>query len=1029
MKTPSPILGRLWKLPTIFTRATLAAGLAIAFLAAPILVSAQDSQSNTTKSAKSSKKTKSTQPKKTATSKKSSDQQITPLPPSPSRFAKRYKGEYGVSSRNEESDKTATSEDPTAAETEAYMNRAYPAPFIPLQQTINAQQSWAMIKTKGVGNGKNPPGAWTLVGPSNAIFPDILTFSGAQYTTSGRITALAISPNCSTNGCTLWVAAAGGGVWRTDNALSGSGPSWTFVSGSFATNAIGTLTYDAATNTLYAGTGEPNASGDSEAGFGIYKSTDGGSTWTQLAANTSVPSATVDCNAVFGVGGIQTAPAYSGPAFNGRSISSIVVNGNTIWVGSARGVRGISSVTGGAVSTGVGLPPYGIWKSTDGGATFTLLNYQAVCLNPTTPGAAGIVQSSFGSTRGVNHIELDPSTSTTIYAAAFPQNNRAPLNTNGGVWRSTDDGASWTQIKPALNAAQNTDRAEFAVTKLPSGATRMYVGVGNAGAPAAHFYRSDDVATGSPAFTDLTTSQNINYCTGQCWYDNVVVSPAGYPDTVYLLGSFDYGTYGFTTNGRGVLYSTDAGVSFTDMTWDGTTNPTPPGSCCQPNPVAPTGIHPDQHALVVSPSNPALFFEGSDGGLVRSSGSVSDISGQCSTYRGLSGANLALCQQLLSRVPSKLYVLNKGLSTLQFQSLSVAPDNPKHLQGGTQDNGTWETYGSAVVWPQIIYGDGGQSGFSATNSSLRFNTFTGQANDANFQNGDPSKWVIITGPIVSSPEGSQFYPPVIADPHASNAGAIFQGSNSVWRTQDWGGNQVYLEANCPEFTTSAANPACGDFVRIGPSGKTSLTASNASDYRGTTRSGGNVAAIARTTSDTGTMWAATTTGRVFISKNADNSSASAVTYVRLDNMPSATASPGRFVSGIAIDPANPNHAWLSYSSYSSLTPATPGHVFSVTYDPTANGGGGDATWVSLDGSGATAFPDFPATSIAYDTNTGDFYVSNDWGVLRLPSGSPDWVVAGTGLPMVEVAGLTIVPSARRLYAATHGRSAWQLTLP
>lgn len=218
-------------------------------------------------------------------------------------------------------------------------------------------------------------------------------------------------------------------------------------------------------------------------------------------------------------------------------------------------------------------------------------------------------------------------------------------------------------------------------------------------------------------------------------------------------------------------------------------------------------------------------------------------------------------------------------------------------------------------------------------------------------------------------------------------------------------------------------------MQIGPSGKTSLTASNGADYRGTTRSGGNVAAIQRTTSDTGTMWAATTTGRVFISKNGDNSSASAVTYVRLDNMPSATASPGRFVSGISIDPANPNHAWLSYSSYSAFTPATPGHVFSVTYDPTANGGAGDATWVSLDGSGATAFPDFPATSVAYDTNTGDLYVSNDWGVLRLPSGLPDWAVAGTGLPMVEVAGLTIVPSARKLYAATHGRSAWQLTLP
>jgi hypothetical protein len=695
----------------------------------------------------------------------------------------------------------------------------------------------------------------------------------------------------------------------------------------------------------------------------------------------------------------------------------------TLYVGSTRGIRGESSVTGGVATLAPGLPPYGLWKSTDGGTNFTLLNANDVCLNPTLAGSAGITQASFGSTRGVNHVALDPSNSSTIYTAAFPQNNAAPINTKGGVWRSTDGGANWTQIKSALNAAQNTDRAEFAVTKLGNGSTRMYVGDGNVGSPSAKFFRSDDVAAGTPTFTDLTTTQNSGYCTGQCWYDNFVVSPAGYPDTVYLGGSFSYSSYGFSTNGRGVLYSTDAGASFTDMTWDATTNPAPVGSCCQPNPIAPNGMHPDQHALAVSPTNPGLFFDGSDGGLVRSSGSFANISSQCAS-RGLSGSDLTLCQQLLSRVPTQLYGLNKGLSTLQFQSLSVAPDNAKHLQGGTQDNGTFETYGSAVTWPQIIYGDGGQSGFSANNSSLRFNTFTGQANDANFQNGDPTKWVIISAPIISSPESAQFYPPIIADPNPANAGTIFEGSNSVWRTQDWGGDQTTLEANCPEFTTLATQAGCGDFVRIGPATKTSLTTSNSADYRGTSRSGGNVIAIARVSTDTGTMWAATTTGRVFISKNAD-AVASLVTYTRLDTLPSATTAPGRFVSGIYVDPANPNHAWLSYSSYSSLTPSTPGHVFEVTYDPTVNAGAGDATWTSLDG---TTFPDFPATAIARDSN-GDLYVSNDWGVLRLPNATTSWQVAGTGLPMVEVAGLTIVPSARKLYAATHGRSSWQLTLP
>jgi hypothetical protein len=374
-------------------------------------------------------------------------------------------------------------------------------------------------------------------------------------------------------------------------------------------------------------------------------------------------------------------------------------------------------------------------------------------------------------------------------------------------------------------------------------------------------------------------------------------------------------------------------------------------------------------------------------------------------------------------VPTYLYNLNKGLSTIQFQSLSVAPDDAKHVQGGTQDNGTFETYGSKVVWPQIIYGDGGQSGFNAADSTLRFNSFFGQFHDANFQNGDPTKWVIISGPIVTSPEGSNFYAPIIADPNPTAAGSIFEGSQSVWRTQDWGGNQAYLEANCPEFTTPGATPSCGDFVQIGPAGATNLTASSG-DYRGTTRAGGFVAAVERAAANTGTMWAATTTGRVFISQNA-NAAAGSVTYTRLDTLPSATADPQRFVSGIYIDPANPNHAWISYSGYNFNTPSQPGHIFSVTYDPGSN----DATWTSLDGSGTTAFPDFPATDVVRDDVTGDLYASNDFGVLRRASGSSDWTLSATGLPQVEVAGLTIVPGARKLYAATHGRSAWQLTLP
>jgi hypothetical protein len=918
----------------------------------------------------------------------------------------KYRGERDEPGGNKRTRPGDQEGGPLLAALEDYAHRAYPAKDVPMQATLNAITSFRQVRAMSMGR---PPSAatWQLIGPSKADVPDVLTFSGTEYFASGRVTALAIDPSCSKTRCRVWVGAAGGGVWRTDNALSGSGANWTFVSDSFGTNAIGTLTY--ANNTLYAGTGEPNASGDSEAGLGIWKSTDGGNTWAQL-------SATIGPILTF-TPGVGTNGLYGpGNAFLGRSISSIVVdptNANHLFVSSAKGVRGISSVTGGGTTNPpTPRPPFGLFESTDGGATFSFIwDGGGGC--PTTCNGT----DPLATIRGVNHVALDPgwngTTNKILYGGAFGPTG---VVGSGGVWRSTDGGVTWAQIKSALDVVPNTDRAEFAVTPITGGFTRMYVGVGNDGTDLARFYRTDDAA-GAAVFTDLTTDQNIDYCDGQCWYDNVVYSPPGKAGVVYLGGSFSYGSYGLSTNGRAFIRSADAGASFTDMTWDATTNPLPPGQCCATgNTTAAHGQHPDSHAIVEIPGTDSAIF-GGDGGLTRSSGAFADISSQCAT-RGLSGGDLTLCQQLLSAVPTQLFNLNKGLSTIQFQSLSVAADNPKHLQGGNQDNGTFETYGS-LTWPQEIYGDGGQSGFDVGNSAHRFNTFFSRFTDANFQNGDPTKWVVISAPLFG--DTSLFYKPIIADPVVS--GTIFVGLRGVWRTQDWGGNQAFLEANCPEFTTPGNQPGCGDFVVIGgantPSGPARLTGT----FYGADRSGGNVAAVARTGSDTGTMWVATTAGRVFISTNAD-ATAGSVTYTRLDTLPSATADPGRFVSGIVIDPANPNHAWITYSGYTFNTPSQPGHVFEVTYNP----GTPDATWTSLDNPGGTAFPDFPATGIARDSN-GDLYVSNDFGVMVLADGSTSWATAGSGLPMVEVAGLTIVPGSRVLYAATHGRSAWKLALP
>ena len=65
------------------------------------------------------------------------------------------------------------------------------------------------------------------------------------------------------------------------------------------------------------------------------------------------------------------------------------------------------------------------------------------------------------------------------------------------------------------------------------------------------------------------------------------------------------------------------------------------------------------------------------------------------------------------------------------------------------------------TWPQIIYGDGGNSGYDGTNPTWRFNQFTSAFSDSNFENGDPTKWVISSAPIVNSGEAVGFYFPQV----------------------------------------------------------------------------------------------------------------------------------------------------------------------------------------------------------------------------------------------------------------------------
>src|SRR5947208_1866292 len=325
---------------------------------------------------------------------------------------------------------------------------------------------------------------------------------------------------------------------------------------------------------------------------------------------------------------------------------------NTIYVGSTTALRGMSSVCCSGVTRPVpGIAQWGLYKSTNGGATWALIHNGGP--NPSLCNAANQADQFLNavpdcSPRGVRQVVLDPSNSNIVYASSYAR----------GIWRSNDAGATWTQIKPSINAAVIQSRAAMAVTTLANGKTRMYVHEGNNNNPnvdnaksnpnSSRLFRSDDVATGAPVFTDMSSDNPANpgfafrgLCDPQCWYDIFIYTPKGHPDMVYVGGDYFYGET--VANKRAVMLSTDAGVSGTDMTFDGT------------DPLHPNGIHPDQHSLVTNPNDPFQFFETGDGGVIRSSGAFVNRSSWCDDpNRGLRGALLTRCRPLLSRIPSEL---------------------------------------------------------------------------------------------------------------------------------------------------------------------------------------------------------------------------------------------------------------------------------------------------------------------------------------------------------------------------------------
>ena len=223
----------------------------------------------------------------------------------------------------------------------------------------------------------------------------------------------------------------------------------------------------------------------------------------------------------------------------------------------------------------------------------------------------------------------------------------------------------------------------------------MYVHEGNIGTPYSRLFRSDDVATGTPAFTDLTSANpadagyaTYNQCGGQCWYDLFVPTPRRAPGHRLHRRLLRLRRDRRISNGRGVVLSTDAGVSGTDMTMDGTDPRAPQRPA--PRPARPRHRTRTTRTCSSRPTTAASCAPPASSSTARTGATTASLTGRRAG---------PLPAAALPR-PARLIGMNDGLNTLQFISLSVSPHDSDLLQGGTQDNGTWQNNGNRATLAQ-----------------------------------------------------------------------------------------------------------------------------------------------------------------------------------------------------------------------------------------------------------------------------------------------------------------------------------------
>ena len=344
-----------------------------------------------------------------------------------------------------------------------------------------------------------------------------LSISGLKFRnvgpaiTSGRISDFAVNPD---NPKEYYVATSSGGVWKTTNA----GATYTPLFDSQGSYSIGVVTMDPNNpNVIWVGTGENNNQRSVAYGDGVYKSIDGGKSWKHMGLKQS------------------------------EHIGSIVVdpeNSDRIYVAAI----GPLWKEGGE---------RGMYLSEDGGETWNA----TLTVDEHT---------------GVNEVLIHPEDPTVLYASTLQRRRHVFTYLGGGpgssVYKSTDKGQTWTEIKKGLPAV-DLGRIGLAISEADP---EIIYAIVEAAQGKGGFYASTN--------RGASWEKRGGYSTSGNYYQEIVTDPVD-PDKIYAMDTW-------------LHYSVDGGRTFKVLGED--------------------TKHVDNHCMWIDPTDTEHFLVGCDGGIYES---------------------------------------------------------------------------------------------------------------------------------------------------------------------------------------------------------------------------------------------------------------------------------------------------------------------------------------------------------------------------------------------------------------------------